>query len=277
MPLLLHILDAKLYPNSASSSDDKTIMKQTRLNTLIQAMKEYHLQYHGVEGISHAIHYVVDYAQLSPTPRLSKGRTAWSQLLACRPAFYLQLTFTMQLSLARGTLPGECDLPTNLKCLLANDESSKLPLQFRVLTPSCNAIDDRKNSPGHVLDISHSSVTADAQTPIDRHPASDTEEESNSSGTNLGSLSTDEFPSDLQDLLNVEPEVHVDRSIFDAMDIGAVDPVSQGDGSWDLGLQNISDTPFNFQENSPGDDDTLEMLLSMTQDQPDLELSCTNC
>ncbi|KAH7131713.1 fungal-specific transcription factor domain-containing protein [Dactylonectria estremocensis] len=60
LPLALHLLDIKLLPPSPAYATDQRAQKQDRLNILIQAMKEYHPKYDGVDWISKTIRYFMD-------------------------------------------------------------------------------------------------------------------------------------------------------------------------------------------------------------------------
>ncbi|KAH7127308.1 fungal-specific transcription factor domain-containing protein [Dactylonectria macrodidyma] len=60
LPLALHLLDIKLLPTSPACASTQRAQKQGRLNILIQAMKEYHPKYDGVDWISKTIRYFMD-------------------------------------------------------------------------------------------------------------------------------------------------------------------------------------------------------------------------
>ncbi|KAJ3562680.1 hypothetical protein NPX13_g8475 [Xylaria arbuscula] len=71
MPLVLHIIDVKLLSQNKQSRmtpDEKrrTVLKQQRLNVLIEAMKTYQPQYDGVDYISETIRHIVNLAQIDP-------------------------------------------------------------------------------------------------------------------------------------------------------------------------------------------------------------------
>jgi hypothetical protein len=125
LPLVLHILDAKLSPSSKTGMpwdpSAQSALKQHRLNILIEAMKTYQPQYDGVDWVSETIRHIVNLAQLdtsSPTPKNSVI-SDWTDILASQPSFYLRLALTMDLSLSKGRLPSDGDFPLSLRGLFA--------------------------------------------------------------------------------------------------------------------------------------------------------------
>ncbi|KAI0200854.1 hypothetical protein F4808DRAFT_141790 [Astrocystis sublimbata] len=140
MPLVLHIIDVKLSSHnkrSGTTPGDKrrTMIKQQRLNVLIEAMKTYQPQYDGVDYVSETIRHIVNLAQIdSPS---GSGRTTspmetfpkpvitdWTDLLASDPGSYLLLSMTMDISISKGRLAKETDFPIKLRGLFAHGLSS---------------------------------------------------------------------------------------------------------------------------------------------------------
>lgn len=87
--------------------------QQSRLNVLIQAMKELHPKYDGVDSISKTIRYFMECTYL-------EGRCTDSDrdILARHPTYYLRLVMTLDLSFSQDRLPEESDFPTKLRGLL---------------------------------------------------------------------------------------------------------------------------------------------------------------
>ncbi|KAI1119139.1 hypothetical protein F5Y14DRAFT_396631 [Nemania sp. NC0429] len=145
-PLVLHIIDVKLlYQNRLrlSTPDEKrrTVLKQQRLNILIEAMKTYQPQYDGVDYVSETIRHIVNLAQIdppptgSPTPSISAFPedpsadnmrpiiSDWTDILASHPGSYLRLTMTLDISISKGRLATEADFPVKLRGLFAHGVS----------------------------------------------------------------------------------------------------------------------------------------------------------
>lgn len=164
MPLLLLILDVKLQAPKLNS--ERASLRQECLRTLVQAMNEYHLQYHGVDLISHAIHHVVDLAQLDPALRSSGERMGWTDAVTHRPSQYLRLTLIMHLSLKHAKLPETYEFPGNLQHLLCDRMGATVclpwhsPKQVQAASSSKCASSDDKNAEPDVMELSHSPTTA---------------------------------------------------------------------------------------------------------------------
>ncbi|KAH7146919.1 hypothetical protein B0J13DRAFT_524650 [Dactylonectria estremocensis] len=152
MPLLLLILDVKLQAPKLSS--ERASLRQECLYTLVQAMNEYHLQYHGVDLISHAIHHVVDLAQLDPALRSSGERMGWTDAITHRPSQYLRLTLIMHLSLKHAKPPETCEFPGNLQYLLCDRMGATAASSSK-----CASSDDKDAEPD-VMELSHLPTTA---------------------------------------------------------------------------------------------------------------------
>ncbi|KAI0452340.1 hypothetical protein F5B21DRAFT_483766 [Xylaria acuta] len=146
MPLVLHIIDVKLsFQNKriGTTPDEKkrTVLKQQRLNVLIEAMKTYQPQYDGVDYISETIRHIVNLAQIDPptnSPNATSSITMspqdptssmqpiisdWTDILACNPGSYLRLSMTMDISISKGRLATETDFPVKLRGLFAHGSS----------------------------------------------------------------------------------------------------------------------------------------------------------
>ncbi|KAF4975212.1 hypothetical protein FZEAL_7969 [Fusarium zealandicum] len=127
LPLALHMLDVKLSSDSEPQvrTHPGIVAKQSRLNVLIQAMKELHPKYDGVDSISQTIRYFMERTNLaesaSASTSLVKGR---ADILARSPTYYLRLALTIDLSLSQDRLPEESDFPTRLRPLLAGTRYS---------------------------------------------------------------------------------------------------------------------------------------------------------
>ncbi|KAF7556330.1 hypothetical protein G7Z17_g1547 [Cylindrodendrum hubeiense] len=117
-------------------SSEKTSLRQDCLRTLVQAMNEYHLQYHGVDLISHTIHHVVDLAQLDPALRSTGARMGWSDVISHRPVQYLRLTLIMDLTLTHAKLPEKYEFPSNLQRLLSDQMGTAAFLPWNVPSPA---------------------------------------------------------------------------------------------------------------------------------------------
>ncbi|KAI0467217.1 hypothetical protein F4859DRAFT_279928 [Xylaria cf. heliscus] len=142
MPLVLHIIDVKLSSQnrlSGTTPDEKrrTVIKQQRLNVLIEAMKTYQPQYDGVDYISETIRHIVNLAQIDPptnppnttsitmspqdpTNSMQPIISDWTDILASNPGSYLRLSMTMDISISKGRLAKETDFPVKLRGLFAH-------------------------------------------------------------------------------------------------------------------------------------------------------------
>lgn len=144
-PLVLHIIDVKLLSQNKrylSTPDEKrrTVLKQQRLNILIEAMKTYQPQYDGVDYVSETIRHIVNLAQIDPpidSPNTASSSSIsafpqdptsdirpiisdWTDILASNPGSYLRLTMTLDISISKGRLATEADFPVKLRGLFAH-------------------------------------------------------------------------------------------------------------------------------------------------------------
>lgn len=97
------MLDVKLSPLDSATSR----ATQSRLNLLIQAMREYQPRYDGVDWVSRTIRYFME-RTLEDTP-MGQG-----DILITNPACYLKMALTIDLSLSLARIPDEKDFPTTL-------------------------------------------------------------------------------------------------------------------------------------------------------------------
>lgn len=123
---MLHIIDVRLSAANKSKGLDlnpQSVVKQHRLNILIEAMKTYQPQFDGVDYVSEAIRHIVNLAQLESMPNgaraIESGQpiTDWTDILSSQPGFYLRIVLTMDLALSKGRLPDEADFPVSLRGL----------------------------------------------------------------------------------------------------------------------------------------------------------------
>ncbi|KAK6859768.1 fungal specific transcription factor domain-containing protein [Apiospora arundinis] len=122
LPLVLHIIDVKLSSFRQNKTSPEELVKQNRLNVLVEAMKTYTPQYDGCDYVSETIRHIMTLAQLdTPTPLPAASTTStisnWTDILASQPGCYLRLAMTMDLSFAKGRLPEESDFPASLRGL----------------------------------------------------------------------------------------------------------------------------------------------------------------
>lgn len=122
LPLAMHMVDIKM--SSASSGGEiwsrpGIAAKQSRLNVLIQAFRELHPKYDGVDSISKTIRYFMECTYLQDsTPTSSFGEN--TDVLARSPTYYLRLALTIDLSLSQDRLPQDSDFPRPLRPFLHN-------------------------------------------------------------------------------------------------------------------------------------------------------------
>ncbi|ORY68662.1 fungal-specific transcription factor domain-containing protein [Pseudomassariella vexata] len=151
-PLCLHIIDVNLSPHKLGSSSAppsaQQAAKQHQLNILIAAMKTYQPQYDGVDYVSETIRHIVNLAQLdSPTPPSASNKiSGWTDILASQPGCYLRLAMTMDLSFAKGRLPGLFTTGySSVKALMRNGIATTSLTQHSPRLPNFN--DARGPSP----------------------------------------------------------------------------------------------------------------------------------
>lgn len=200
LPLVLHILDAKLSsPRPGTRNTDgqnsQSELKQHRLNVLIEAMKTYQPQYDGVDFVSETVRHIVNLAQLDGVqPNASEGGTPsnnnnnnnndtttteppengnidgqiqdWTDLLISHPSLYLRLALTMDLSISKARLPEEGDFPANLRGLLAGGRSAANPMRA-LLAANRQQQQQQRQQQQHIRPVpgSTSSVPPELQRP----------------------------------------------------------------------------------------------------------------
>lgn len=88
---------------------------ETRLKVLIQTLKDFLPQYHGVEWIKETARHAANLAQVDSQsmPRASgESLKDWTQFLDCQPVLYLKLVLTIDMCISKGRLPEEQDFPS---------------------------------------------------------------------------------------------------------------------------------------------------------------------
>ncbi|KAM6538193.1 hypothetical protein FALCPG4_000076 [Fusarium falciforme] len=127
LPLAMHMVDIKMSSDSSQGeiwSRPGIAAKQSRLNVLIQAFRELHPKYDGVDSISKTIRYFMECTYLqdsTPTPSFGEN----TDVLARSPTYYLRLALTIDLCLSQDRLPQDSDFPTPLRPFLHNASLSK--------------------------------------------------------------------------------------------------------------------------------------------------------
>ncbi|KAJ4316096.1 hypothetical protein N0V84_008025 [Fusarium piperis] len=139
LPLAMHMVDIKMSSDSSPGeiwSRPAIAAKQSRLNVLIQAFRELHPKYDGVDSISKTIRYFMECTYLQDsTPTLSFSEN--TDVLARSPTYYLRLALTIDLSLSQNRLPQDSDFPTPLRRFLYNTSlSTPALLEQQVATQS---------------------------------------------------------------------------------------------------------------------------------------------
>lgn len=130
MPLALDVVSARLSTaNSPSSSDlsAAAISRQARLATLMEAMKAFLPQYDGVELIKETVKLVADMAQTesqAQLPDAGKSVTNWAEIMSTHPALYAKMTLTVDLTISKGRLAGDADIPAWLLGQMSLDSPS---------------------------------------------------------------------------------------------------------------------------------------------------------
>ncbi|KAK7432879.1 hypothetical protein QQZ08_000350 [Neonectria magnoliae] len=126
LPLVLYILDSKLSSTNGISTEPaaQAVTKQSRLNTLIEAMKTYRPQYDSVDFVTGIIRHVVDlvkFNEVSDSALLEQSAfTEWSDILTLAPGLYLRLVMTLDLGFSNARLPQDADFPSSLRGALNN-------------------------------------------------------------------------------------------------------------------------------------------------------------
>lgn len=134
LPLALHILDIKLssYDRTqlgVTSAGPRIFEKQSRLDSLLRAMRAYHSRFDSVEWVSTAIRYFMECTYFDQVPERGSSRREFelamadcdkepSGVLEEYPLFYLRLSLTLDLSLRKDRLPEENDFPVSLRDMI---------------------------------------------------------------------------------------------------------------------------------------------------------------
>ncbi|KAM5369085.1 hypothetical protein ACJZ2D_009180 [Fusarium nematophilum] len=146
LPLALHMLEIKLCSSWFDSHAGISMVEsQSRLNVLIQAMREYYPRHEGVIWISKVIRYFMECTYLDEPalphwdPLVSKDsaqgqREGWSETMADvtgrSPTCYLKMALTIDLSLSNDRLPEERDFPAGLRPLMSQT-GCFMPILFK--------------------------------------------------------------------------------------------------------------------------------------------------
>lgn len=110
LPLLLNVLDSKLFPSSQPTS------KEHQLKVLTEVMNDYEPQYDGVDWISEIVRHVVNITNREGiTLTRSSSNVDWTDVFYTQPNFYLRRALVLDLSLRKGRLPGDDDFPRELR------------------------------------------------------------------------------------------------------------------------------------------------------------------
>ncbi|KAH7166467.1 fungal-specific transcription factor domain-containing protein [Dactylonectria macrodidyma] len=264
MPLLLLILDVKLQAPKLNS--ERASLRQECLRTLVQAMNEYHLQYHGVDLISHTIHHVVDLAQLDPALRSSGERMGWTDAITHRPSQYLRLTLVMDLSLKHAKLPETYEFPGNLQHLLCDRMGDAVclpwnsPNQVQEASSTKYASSDDKDAEPEVIELSHSPTTASVLKILEPSLIS------NELDSHFDPLATDDFSFELA-------ADHIPGSPLCAPIIEDLEATGENDVDWDSVITGETMTTASgaseFVPNTDGDqvEEFVSMLFEMADTQ----------
>ncbi|KAK6194045.1 hypothetical protein LQW54_011847 [Pestalotiopsis sp. IQ-011] len=185
LPLVLHIIDVKLSSynknNAPFGSNPQEVVKQHRLNILIEAMKTYQPQYDGVDYVSETIRHIVTLAQLDTpaAPSSANHINDWQDILASQPGSYLRLAMTMDLSLSKGRLPEESDFPASLrglftagyssiKALMDAGKPTQAQLPQNTALPAEQLFASMLAVPGTIHSLSSDADTDSPQSPLQR-------------------------------------------------------------------------------------------------------------
>lgn len=113
IPLLFYILETKFF--HPKTHDLGQHARQTRLQALINTIKECRPRYEGAEWVSFTLRYVVDMVECALPAR---SPTSWADLLAQTPSYCLILIFTVDLSLKQAKIPQDHEFPAILQGVL---------------------------------------------------------------------------------------------------------------------------------------------------------------
>ncbi|KAL8377934.1 hypothetical protein RB595_008562 [Gaeumannomyces hyphopodioides] len=120
MPLALEAMSARLSvadsPPASGPSTSATSKQQARMTSLMEAMKAFLPQYDGVELIKDTVKLVADMAQTesqahAQSPDVGRSATNWAEIMSKNPALYVKMTMTVDLTISKGRLAGDADLP----------------------------------------------------------------------------------------------------------------------------------------------------------------------
>lgn len=120
MPLSLAAMSARLStadgPSASTSSNPSNSKQRARLASLMEAMKSFLPQYDGVELIKKTVNLVADMAQTesqaqAQSPDAGRPATNWAEILSKHPALYVKMTMMVDLTISKGRLVGDADLP----------------------------------------------------------------------------------------------------------------------------------------------------------------------
>ncbi|PNH44234.1 hypothetical protein VD0004_g3428 [Verticillium dahliae] len=119
-----------------------------------EAMKTYSRLYEGVDGLARAIRVIVNQerdSQLVETSEISTTTTLVDRLDAFQSGCYMRLALTIDLSLSRGNLPDEADLPVTIRSS-SSPESLGHPATGRPLPDSCTGGSPKSDMDSSVSD-----------------------------------------------------------------------------------------------------------------------------
>lgn len=138
MPLSLAVMSARLptadSPSASAPSTPATSKQQARLAILMEAIKAFLPQYDGVELIKETANLVADMAQTesqahAQSPDAGRLATNWAEILSKHPALYVKMTMTVDLTISKGRLVGDADLPAWLLGQMALNSPGEEPHQ----------------------------------------------------------------------------------------------------------------------------------------------------
>ncbi|RNJ58646.1 hypothetical protein D7B24_004281 [Verticillium nonalfalfae] len=119
-----------------------------------EAMKTYSRLYEGVDGLARAIRVIVNQerdSQLAESSEISTTTTLVDRTDAFQSGCYMRLALTIDLSLSRGNLPDEADLPVTIRSS-SSPESLGQPATVRPLPDSCTGGSPKSDMDSSVSD-----------------------------------------------------------------------------------------------------------------------------
>lgn len=185
LPLVLHILDAKLSSprtgtTGADGHDSQSALKQHRLDALVGALETSQPQYDGKDWVSETIKHLVNLAQpdgahlrSNETLESQTGNSEihncpdWTDTLTSHPGLYLRLALTMDLSLGADRHTEEGDFLASLRSLLAGDSNDASPLSLLFSATKEQQQQHRHEHPLHPIPGSISSIPPEQPRAID--------------------------------------------------------------------------------------------------------------